>query len=432
MFTTIKNAFKVKEIRHKILMTLLLIAIYRLCCFIPVPGLEANLFSTTEDNFFGLLSAVTGGALANGAFLAMGIVPYINASIIMQLLTYAIPRLERLSKKGEEGRRALTRYTRYATIVMAILQALGIVLSWNSQGMIAGIKILPNGDPLPNVVVIIFLIIVFTAGTAFAMWIGEKITEYGIGNGISLLIFVGILSTAGNSIFLAFVNNSFADIVWNMIGFVVLVVALFMFIIFVDSAERKIPVHYAKQVKGRKLYGGQTNFIPMKLNASGVLPIIFAFALITFPQMIFSFWPQSPAYAFWARWFGTQSVLYFIVVALLIVAFSYFYASMQFNAEDVSRNIQANGGNIPGIRQGKPTTDYLKRINNRLTLFGAIFLAFIATIPSLLFVLLAGTSSGLATAFSATGLLIVVSVALEFNTQLEAQLMMRHYKGFLE
>lgn len=429
MFQTIINALKDKDIRKKILLTLMFVAIYRLCCFIPVPGLDPDNFTVNE--FFGLLSSITGGALANGTLFAMGIVPYINASIIMQLLAVAIPYLQRLSERGEEGRKKLANITRWATIILAVIQAVGIVLSWRSEGAIIPINITSTVQ-LPEWLTIIFIVMIFTAGTTFAMWIGERITDYGVGNGISLLIFVGIISTAANALYTAIVN-SFKDVtlIANIAGFLLLTIALFMLIIFIDLAERKIPVNYAKQIKGRKMYGGQTQIIPIKVNSSGVLPIIFAFALLTFPQLIASFWPNGKFYAFWAQWFGTGSVIYYIVSVVLIIFFSFFYASIQFKPDEISKSIQSQGGSIPGIRQGKPTTDYLTRINNRLTLFGAIFLAFIATVPTFLFILVAG-SSGLSSAFTATGLLIVVSVAMEINTALETQLTMRNYKGFLK
>jgi len=277
-----------------------------------------------------------------------------------------------------------------------------------------------------------FVVVILVAGTSFTMWIGERITSIGVGNGISLIIFVGIVSSAGQGIVYT-LQNLFTDdmAIWQLIGFFGLVIAIFTLIVFVDLAERRIPIQYAKQIKGRKQYGGQSTHIPIKVNASGVLPIIFAMAFITFPQVVCSmFAPNSAFYRGWMQWFGTGTALYSVAVGLLILFFSYFYAQIQFNPEEVARNIQQYGGFIPGIRPGKPTSEYLKKISRRLTLFGAIFLAFIAIVPSMIFSFF--LDSVLVNAFSATGLLIVVSVALEFDKQLQSLMMMKHYKGFLK
>lgn len=292
-----------------------------------------------------------------------------------------------------------------------------------------------------NWLAMIYVIVMLVGGSVMVMWLGERITEYGIGNGTSLIIFVGILSTAGTSLLNAFRTvPTDPNKLWNIFGFLILVVALFAFIVFMDGGERRITVQYAKQVKGNKMYGGQTTFIPIRVNASGVMPIIFASSFIMFPQMIISFIPklaESKFGVWWMRnlttsggtWWG--SLIYYIFLVVFIIFFAYFYSMIQFNPEDVSKNIQQYGGFIPGIRPGKPTSDYLKRINNRITLFGAIFLSIICVIPTFLFNVI-GKDIGLSNAFSATGLLIVVSVALEFNKSLESQIMMRHYKGFLK
>lgn len=434
MLQTLKNAFKNKEVRTKIFITLALLFVYRLGCWLPVPGIDVSIFSAnTSDStsLFGLLSAITGNALSNGAFLAIGISPYINASIIIQLLTVAIPALERLSKQGDEGRKKLTQITRYFTLFLALAQAIGIVVSMSGSldtGIFGNINV-------PEWVVGMFVVIALSGGAMFTMWLGELITDTGVGNGISLLIFVGILSTAGQSIRATIVGiSSDSNNIWYLIGFLALVIVIFTLIIVVDLAERRIPIQYAKQIKGRKQYGGQSTNIPIKLNASGVLPIIFATALITFPQMIAQMVaPTSGFYAWYTRWLGTGTWIYSILVALLILFFSYFYAQIQFNPDDVARNIQQYGGFIPGIRPGRPTADYLRKVSNRLTLFGAIYLAFLAVVPSVIFSLLfSGNASMLLNAFTATGMMIVVSVAIEFDKQLEAQLMMKHYKGFLK
>lgn len=439
MFETIKNAFGTKEIRVKIWATLLLLLVYRIGCFVPVPGLNVSVISqaleqSSAASFLNVISAITGGSLSQGTLFALGIIPFINSFIIMQLLTLIIPKLEEMSKDGEEGRKKITQITRYVAIVLGVIQAIGIAFMWKNY-------IDPIYGMQKNWLAMIYVIVILVGGSVMVMWLGERITEYGIGNGTSLIIFVGILSTAGTSLLNAFRTvPTDPNKLWNIFGFLILVVALFAFIVFMDGGERRITVQYAKQVKGNKMYGGQTTFIPIRVNASGVMPIIFASSFIMFPQMIISFIPklaESKFGVWWMRnlttsgetWWG--SLIYYIFMVVFIIFFAYFYSMIQFNPEDVSKNIQQYGGFIPGIRPGKPTSDYLKRINNRITLFGAIFLSIICVIPTFLFNVI-GKDIGLSSAFSATGLLIVVSVALEFNKSLESQIMMRHYKGFLK
>ena len=431
MFRTLVNAFKNPDIRKKMLITIGLLIIYRVGCWLPIPGITSNWYAEQQaDTFLGLLSAITGGALANGAFLAIGISPYINSSIIVQLLTIAIPKLEEWSKQGDDGRKKLAGVTRIMTLALAVAQAVGIVVSTaRSGGIASGIF----GAAVPVWLVAIFVAVILIGGSMFTMWLGERITDYGIGNGISLLIFVGILSTAGQSILATIIAIPSRDTaIWELIGFLALVIVIFGFIVFIDAAERRVPIQYAKQIKGRRQYGGQSTNIPIKVNAAGVLPIIFATAIITFPQLIASIVaPTSAFYAWWMKWLGSGTPIYFVLTGLLILFFSYFYAQIQFNPEDVARNIQQYGGFIPGIRPGRPTAEQLGRISKRLTLFGAIFLAIIAIVPSVIFSLVLKDTT-LVNAFSATGLLIVVSVALEFDKQLESQLMMKQYKGFLK
>ena len=439
MFETIKNAFGTKEIRVKIWATLLLLLVYRIGCFVPVPGLNVSVISqaleqSSAASFLNVISAITGGSLSQGTLFALGIIPFINSFIIMQLLTLIIPKLEEMSKDGEEGRKKITQITRYVAIVLGVIQAIGIAFMWKNY-------IDPIYGMQKNWLAMIYVIVILVGGSVMVMWLGERITEYGIGNGTSLIIFVGILSTAGTSLLNAFRTvPTDPNKLWNIFGFLILVVALFAFIVFMDGGERRITVQYAKQVKGNKMYGGQTTFIPIRVNASGVMPIIFASSFIMFPQMIISFIPklaESKFGVWWMRnlttsggtWWG--SLIYYIFLVVFIIFFAYFYSMIQFNPEDVSKNIQQYGGFIPGIRPGKPTSDYLKRINNRITLFGAIFLSIICVISTFLFNVI-GKDIGLSSAFSATGLLIVVSVALEFNKSLESQIMMRHYKGFLK
>lgn len=433
MFETLKNAFKIKELRKKIFITLGLILIYRIGCFIPVPGIDSAVFSSNLSgyDFLGVMSAVTGGSLSQGTLFAMGIGPYINASIIIQLLTVAVPKLERWAKQGEEGKKKLALLTRCLTIVLAIAQALGILLNFGSGGAISFTVFGENNKWITYM----YMTIIYTAGAALTMWIGERITDYGVSNGISLLIFVGIISTAGSAILTQFrtiFTGTDSTAIWNLLGFLIAVIVIFMCIVAVDLAERKIPVQYAKQIKGRKMYGGQSTVIPIKVNGSGVMPLIFAFALISIPDLIMSmFWPSSGARIWWSSYMGAGSWVYSVVLCLLILFFAYFYAQIQFKPEEISNSIQQNGGFIPGIRPGKPTALHLKRISNRITLFGAIFLALVALIPTLIFQAVGGSSS-LINAFSTTGLLIVVSVALEFDKQLQSQIMMRNYKGFLK
>ena len=433
MLETVINALKVKEIRHKVYMMLLLLLIFRIGCFIPVPGLVRSEFATAiqGNDFLALMSSITGGALSQGTLFALGIGPYINASIIMQLLSVGIPALERLSKQGEEGRKKIAQYTRYATIVLAVIQSVGIVIGFGGDAIQT--ELFFGKTWLAGV----FMTIVYTAGAFIVMWIGERITDHGVGNGQSMIIFVGILATAGSLIVGKFeqIFGGNTGAIWELVAFLLVSTIIFFAIIYVDLSERKVPVQYAKQIKGRKMYGGQSSAIPIRISGGGVMPLIFSFSILSFPQMIASmFWPESGFATWWANYMsasaeGWGAVVYTVVLCLLIFAFSFFYAQMQFNPEDVSKNIQQNGGFIQGIRPGKATEAYLKKISNRITLFGAIYLSLVAFIPSVAF---AWASLDLVNVFSTTGILIVVSVAMEFEKQLQAQLMMKNYKGFLK
>lgn len=437
MFETLKNAFKVKEIRVKIWITLLFVLIYRLGCYIPVPGIGGYLIDQAEldkVSYLNIMSMMSGGALAQGTWFAMGIGPYINASIIIQLLAVAIPALERLSKQGEEGQKKIANLTRIGALVLAILQSVGILIAYGESAITTANGARSMADLLGGQkwLCYIILVVFYSSGSLITVWLGERITENGVSNGISILIFVGILTTVGvqavNMIGEIFSGNLVS--LWKFIGFVAVIVVVFGLIVFVELSERKIPVQYAKQVKGRKMYGGQSTVIPIKVNATGVMPLIFAFSILSFPELIGTMIdPNGGFVRWWQMWMGTDSWLYMVVLCLLILGFAYFYAMIQFNPEDISKTIQQNGGFIPGIRPGKPTADYLKKVQNRITLFGAIFLAFIALVPSILFRTVLQTSSSV---FSATGLIICVSVALEFNTALESQIMMKNYKGFLK
>ena len=440
MLETLKNAFRSKEIRKKILMTLLLLLLFRIGCYIPVPGISRSAFQAavdTPNSFLAIMSGITGNALSNATLFALGIGPYINASIIIQLLTVGIPALERLSKQGEEGRKKINNITRILTIVLAIVQSVGVIVLFGSNTESAGdgyVGAIYTAMFFDSVWVAgIFMTIVYTAGSCIVMWIGERITEYGVGNGISMIIFIGILSTAGTTILNMLINIS-SDVGGTLLklgGFIIMTIVLFFAIVFVDLAERRIPVQYAKQVRGTKMYGGQSSVIPMKISGSGVMPLIFAFAIISFPSMIMSLVPQwKDALEWWTANFSNNTVWYVLVLCFLIFVFSFFYAQIQFNPEDVSKSIQQNGGFIQGIRPGKPTAQYLNKINKRITLFGAIFLTLVAFVPSLIFSFLGDQQ--LLSVFSTTGILIVVSVALEFDKQLQSQIMMKNYKGFLK
>lgn len=447
MLETLKNAFKNKDIRRRILIMLLLLLVFRIGCYIPVPGYDrSNLVSLLADNgntFFELMDSVTGGALANCTLFALGIGPYINASIIMQLLCVGIPALERLSKQGEDGRKRITQYTRILTIVLAVVQAAGIIvnLSVSSDAYIATYLFGSDiwGVTAANWIAGVVLTVIFTGGAMIVMWLGERITDLQVGNGQSMIIFVGILATAGQNLiskFSSIYSNGTVDwgVIWEIVGFLILAVVIFFAIVTVDLAERKIPVQYAKQVKGRKMYGGQSSSIPMKISGSGVMPLIFAFAIISFPSMIISMADSDSSSGFaswWNTWMASGTWVYSLILCVLIFVFSFFYQSIQFNPDDVAKSIQQNGGFIQGIRPGKPTAAYLKKISNRITLFGAIYLTLVAFVPSLVFSLVT-SDSDLLSVFSTTGILIVVSVALDFDKQLQSQLMMKQYKGFLK
>lgn len=434
MFKTLVSAFKIKDLRKKILITLGLLILFRVGCALVCPGFDLRGAIAENDTggttFFSLMNMLSGDALSNGSILALGVSPYITASIVIQLLTVAIPALERLSKQGEDGRRKIQLYTRICALVLALAQAIGIVVSFRDFITPAALGLSSNLTWLVGVGIVLML----TAGGMFTVWLGEKITQVGIGNGMSLLIFVGIISSASNGISSAFkqvgddINN-----LWGVIIYLAALVVIFALIVFIDGSERRVGVKYAKQIRGNKVYGGQDTFIPIKLNASGVMPIIFATSLLTLPQLIMSiFWPNSGAYIWYQNNMGTSSWLYIVVLALLIFAFAFFYAQITFDTDDISRRMQQQGGFIPGIRPGRTTADYLKRISKRITLFGAVFLAVIALIPSLAFKAVDNyTILTLVNAFSTTGLMIIVSVALEFDKGLEAQMLMRNYKGFL-
>lgn len=425
--TPLKNAWKVADLRKKILVTLLLLVIYRVGIYIPVPGLSATVLASMAENqggLFGFLNIIGGGAFENASIFAMSITPYINASIIIQLLTVAIPALERLQKEGEEGRKKLAQWVRYGTVLLGFLQATFTYIGFRSA--------------IVNPGVLAFLTITFalTAGTAFIMWLGEQINQYGIGNGISLIIFVNIISRgprAANALYGIIkgyaTDQKLALGILVVVAIIAVFVAVIMFVIWVTQAERRVPVQYAKRVVGRKMYGGQSTHIPMKVNMAGVMPIIFAMSFLAFIPTIIGLVAPNTTNKFLLFLINfNQSWLYMIVYAILIIFFTFFYTIMVFNPVELANNIRKNGGFIPGIRPGKPTSDYIYKVLNRITWFGAFFLAIIAILPILL-----GYITQLRNFwFGGTSVLIMVGVALETMQAVESQLMMRHYKGFLE
>ena len=420
MWETLRNVWRVPELRKKVLYTFFMLLLFRLVSVIPAPGVDVATVQSAMGQYdmLGLVNMMTGNAFGQMTIMAMGISPYINASIIMQLLTIAIPALERLQKDGgEEGKQKINRITRYVTVGLAALQAIGII---------AGLGAIKS--TYKNVFGYLTIGIVMAGGTALAMWIGERITKNGIGNGISLLIFAGIISNLFNGILnttIGIFNGSAT--VGNLVIILLTTFIILVVVTFVDMAERRIPVQYAKRVVGRKMYGGQSTHIPLKLLSVGVLPLIFAYSFMSFPGTIFAmFGTNSGAYKWWSANMNQTSPWYMIVCALLIIAFSYFYTSITFNPQDIAKNIQQQGGHIPGIRTGAKTVEFLSRTSNRLTLFAAIFLAILSTVPSVLTVW-----QKVQIPFGASSILIAVSVAIETVRQVESQLVMRNYKGFL-
>jgi len=421
MWETLKNAWKITDLRKKILYTVLMLLMYRVLCYVPTPGIDKEavagaLQGSGIKGLFDFISTMTGSQLTNFTIMAMGITPYINASIIMQLLGVAIPKLEELQKEGEEGRKQIAKITRYLTVGLGFVQAmaLSIGLGASSIGTWYGY---------------IMIGVCLAAGTALAMWIGERINENGIGNGISLLIFSGIISRIFGQIYMSIRNAAAGNTsAWTFIPVVIISLAMIVAVTLVDLAERRIPVQYAKRMVGRKMYGGQSTHIPLKVNASGVLPLIFASSIMQFPAIILSmFGSNSRALNWWNTHFAYSTALYLVVFALLVFAFTFFYSSISFNPVDISKRIQENGGLLPGIRQGMPTVQHIAKIVRRITLFGAIFLAVLATLPTVLYNVLR-----INIPLDASSLLIAVSVAIETVRQLESQMTLRHYKGFLK
>ncbi len=446
MFSVFKNAWKIPDLRKKILYTLLMLLLYRLCCYIPTPGINPAIFTSgvasANENIWGLMNIITGGSLEGYTFMAMGISPYINASIIIQLLQVVIPALERMGRE-ENGREKINKIVRYTSFGLAFLQAIGICYAFNSQ-LGAGQSMLVEG--LNPILAYVLIGLSLTAGTAVAIWIGDRVSEKGLGNGISMLIFVGIIArfpvTVGGYFDQAVANSQAGNnALWWILPLVLLaVVALIVVVIFVELGERRINIQYAKRVSGRKVYGGQSTYMPIKPNSCGVLPLIFSMSLLMFPSILTGmFWSNTPFANFYQKWLGQGTWGYMIASFLLTIGFAFFYSAISFNAAETSKNLQKYGGFIQGIRPGKPTTDYLNKVSKRLVLFSGLYLGIISSIPMLASAILttiapnlAGSILGLALTFSSTGLLIIVSVSIEVTKQLESQMVMRHYKGFLD
>ena len=426
MIQTIRKAWGIPELQKKIVFTLLILLIYRIGSAIPVPYVDTATLKSYLDGMgttiLGLYNVMSGGAFQMATVFALGIQPYINSSIIIQLLTVAIPALERMAREGgEEGKRKIQSITRYATVAIALLQALGYYWIMSSN------NILTNDSIWAALVIII----AFVAGSSFLMWLGEQCNEFGVGNGISMILFAGIISRIPYTVSRVYKSIISGSLFWPwVILLVVGILLLVVLIVFVSDAERRIPVQYAKRQVGRKMYGGQSSNLPMKVNMSGVLPVIFAQSIASIPATIGAFLPAPAEGSFWAALLNaidTKSVLYMIVYFLMIIGFSYFYATIQFNPVEISNNLKRNGGFIPGFRPGKPTSDFIAKVLSKITLFGAIYLGIVAIVP-----LLADKFLPITVGIGGTSVIIVVGVALETVKALESQMLMRQYKGFLE
>ena len=433
MLETIRNAWKITDIRKKVFFTIFIIFIFRLGAHVPVPFVDVvklaeQMKNVAADNgFFNYFSVLSGGGMQYGAIFAMGVTPYINSSIIMNLLTVAIPALERIQKQGEEGQKKIAKYTRFATVMLGLIQGGAYYYYLNGSKLLnAGI----SGIPM-HIFVAVVIILSFTAGSALMMWLGEQLDEKGVGNGISILLFAGIISRVPSAAVYLYQNAVLSTTkMVSVIGVLLIFLAVICFIVWMTNAERRIPVQYAKRVVGRKMYGGQSTHIPIKVNMSGVMPIIFASSILSIPTMILSFMGEGRSdmtiYKF-LRVFASDAPFYALFYLVLIIAFAYFYVTIQYNPVEMANNLRKNSGAVPGIRPGKPTAEFIKKILSRITLMGALFLAIIAVGP-----ILVGSVGGIQLTLGGTSVLIVVGVALDTVQNLESQMMMRHYKGFLD
>jgi len=419
MLESLRNAVKIEELRGKILFTVLMLLVFRIGAHIPVPGINSAVFNELIGSgiLFGFFDVISGGAFKKFSIFAMSITPYINASIIMQLLTVVIPHLERLAKEGEEGRKKITQYTRYLTVVLAFVQAIGMSVALKQ----AFVK--PSWDQY------LLVALTLTAGTAFLMWIGEQITEKGIGNGISLLIFAGIVSRvpAGTVRVVEYLQAGTIN-VFSILLLVVIGGAVIAGIVLVHEGQRRIPVQYAKRVVGRRVYGGQSTHLPLRVNQAGVIPIIFASSILMFPEQIASWFSGGKLADWYVAYFGWGTAAHTVIYALLVIGFTYFYTAVIMNPVDVADNIKKYGGFIPGIRPGRPTAEHIAKVMSRITLAGAVFLALIAILPS--FILIATRIPHIY--FGGTALLIVVGVALDTMKQVESHMLLRSYQGFIK
>ena len=424
MLQTLQNAWKIPELRKKLIFTLFILLIYRVGNVIPVPFIDVTTLASYFDSvlsttIFGLLNAMSGSAFSQATVFALGIQPYINSSIIIQLLTIAIPALERLAKEGgEEGKKKIARITRYTTV------GLGLLMGWAYYTMLnnysaQGFSIITAEGFLPALVIIL----AFTAGSAMVMWLGEQISEFGIGNGISMILFANIISSIPTMI-----GNLFSMIWWQIIIVVLGMAALILFIIFINDAERRIPIQYAKRVVGRKIYGGQNTNLPIKVSMSGVMPVIFAQSICSLPATICAFTGSTSGWWYENVW-SSSSWMYAITYFLMIFFFSWFYSTIQYDPVEIANNLKKNGGFIPGFRPGKPTAEFIQKVINKIVVFGAIYLGIVALLPIVAGNLMEGVRN---LAIGGTSVIIVVGVALETVKALEAQMMMRHYKGFLD
>ena len=423
---TLRNAWKIEDLRRKIFYTLFIIVIFRIGSSIPVPFINAEAikaFFSDGGSLFGYLNMLSGSALAEGTIFALTIQPYINASIIIQLLTIAIPSLERLAKEGgEEGKKLINQITRYVTVGIALIQALGYLFTLKANDA------LHSYSGFAGFIAQATIVMVLIAGSCLVMWLGESINEKGIGNGISMILFAGIVSR-GPQLILYMYYEILSGRWYTVVLVTIMALLMLGVIVFFDTAERRIPIQYAKRQVGRRVYGGQNTHLPIKVVMAGVMPIIFTFAITQLPATIAQFVPNSGYARFIESYFAPTTPVYIILVFALIIAFNYFYISIQYNPVEIANNIKNNGGTIPGIRPGKPTSDFIIKTVNRVTLFGAIFLGIIAVIPYI-FGAIFPESGGIA--LGGTSVLILVSVALETSKQLESQMLMRNYKGFLE
>jgi len=422
----LQQAFKAGDLKNKVLFTLLMFAVFRLGVHIPVPGINPDAMSELLKNqFLGFFDVISGGAFKNFSVFAMSITPYINSSIIMQLLTVIVPKLEQLKKEGEEGRKKIAQYTRYGTVVLGFVQAIGISIALSRYSGAGSQVVVEN----PGIISYLFIAIILTAGTALLMWIGELITEKGIGNGISLIIFAGIVARIPSGIGSVFeyLRAGTANY-FNVLLFIVIALVMIAAVVALNEGQRRLPVQYAKRVVGRKVYGGQSTFLPLKVNTAGVIPIIFAMSIMMLPGTIGPWIQNATINNFLNNYFHFGSVLYNSLYVLLIVFFTYFYTAVVFNPVDVADNIKKYGGFVPGIRPGRPTAEYINRVLSRLTLAGGVFYAFVAIMPNFVIALTGLTSIW----FGGTALLIVVGVALDTMKQIEAHLLLRSYEGFVK